>query len=54
MLVAPDVEAEALEVLRTGAAWGKNRRVLACGDTGVRAAECGARLTDFFRAKRCR
>jgi phosphoribosylaminoimidazolecarboxamide formyltransferase/IMP cyclohydrolase len=39
VLVAPAIEASALERLRAGAAWGKNLRVLACGDTRVRAAD---------------
>ena len=33
VLVAPAVDEEALEVLQTGAPWGKNLRVLVCGDT---------------------
>ncbi len=32
VLVAPDFEEGVLDVLKTGAAWGKNLRILACGD----------------------
>ncbi|MSR46115.1 MAG: bifunctional phosphoribosylaminoimidazolecarboxamide formyltransferase/IMP cyclohydrolase [Planctomycetes bacterium] len=39
VLVAPEVTAEALHALRTGAAWGKNLRVLACGPTSSRAGD---------------
>jgi phosphoribosylaminoimidazolecarboxamide formyltransferase/IMP cyclohydrolase len=35
VLVAPGVAPEALEALTAGAPWGRNLRVLACGDTGV-------------------
>jgi phosphoribosylaminoimidazolecarboxamide formyltransferase/IMP cyclohydrolase len=39
VLVAPEIAADALEALKSGAAWGKNLRVLACGDTRARAAD---------------
>src|SRR6185436_12414791 len=39
VLVAPEVAADALEALKNGAAWGKNLRVLACGDTRRRAPD---------------
>ncbi len=39
VLVAPSVEPGALEALAAGAAWGKNLRVLACGDTVPRATD---------------
>jgi phosphoribosylaminoimidazolecarboxamide formyltransferase/IMP cyclohydrolase len=37
VLVAPEIAADALEALKGGAAWGKNLRVLACGDPRARA-----------------
>ena len=39
VLIAPEIAADALEALKSGAAWGKNLRVLACGDTSARAAD---------------
>jgi phosphoribosylaminoimidazolecarboxamide formyltransferase/IMP cyclohydrolase len=39
VLVAPEVAPDALEALKSGAPWGKNLRVLACGATGTRAAD---------------
>lgn len=36
VLVAPEVTAEALEILQRGAAWGNSLRVLACGDPARR------------------
>jgi phosphoribosylaminoimidazolecarboxamide formyltransferase / IMP cyclohydrolase len=39
VLVAPEIAPDALEALKSGAAWGKNLRVLACGDTSARAAD---------------
>ncbi len=39
VVVAPEVSPEALAALRSGAVWGKNLRVLACGDTAPRAGK---------------
>jgi phosphoribosylaminoimidazolecarboxamide formyltransferase/IMP cyclohydrolase len=39
VLVAPEIAADALEALKSGAAWGKNLRVLACGDTSAHAPD---------------
>ncbi len=39
VIVAPDVAADALEAIRSGAPWGRSVRVLACGDTAARAQD---------------
>ena len=41
VVVAPEVGEDSLEILRSRVAWGKNLRVLACGDTTRRSPDLG-------------
>jgi len=38
VIIAPEIDDDAVEILRTGAKWGKNVRLLACGELGARDA----------------